>query len=38
MRQREGRCRALDTELNTAWRYVPIWMYVPEGEPAKARA
>ncbi len=26
MRAREPRARLLDRELNTAWRYVPVWM------------
>ncbi len=38
MRRREPRCRALDQELNTAWRYVPVWMYVPEGQGVGSRA
>jgi len=32
MGAREPRCRQLDGELNTAWRYVPVWMGVGSRE------
>jgi predicted metal-dependent hydrolase len=29
LEQREPRCRELDVELDTAWRYVPLWASIP---------